>query len=237
MGFTRTLGRRGADFNMVDYVLIHGTTQSPAGWDRLVAALECHGRCHAVDLPSGDTLDIDGYTSVIKDQLPTSLERPMVVAHSAAGLLLPSAARALDASRQVWVAAYVPDGRQSLVDEVAAAPTRIFNDEWPDSDPTRDRAIATYFLFHDCDLTTLRWALGTVRRFMPEIPYRRVVNLAPEIPSTYVVCERDRTIRPDWQRREASRRLQGEIVEMSAGHCPHVSMPDELAAILLARSF
>ena len=222
---------------MADYVLIHGTTQSPAGWDRLVGALESHGgHGHTVDLPSDVALDVNGYSALIRDQVPTTVEHPVVVAHSAAGLLLPAAARALGARRQVWIAAYIPDGRRSLLDEVAAAPTDIFNEDWAGSDPTSDAVKAGYFLFHDCDPATLQWAIGTLRRFMPEAPYGQLVALVPEIPSTYVLCNQDRTIRPSWQRREAIRRLQADIVEVSAGHCPHVSMPSELADILLALS-
>jgi len=38
----------------VEFVLVHGTTQSPAGWDRLAAALGARGhRVTAIDLPPG----------------------------------------------------------------------------------------------------------------------------------------------------------------------------------------
>lgn len=90
--------------------------------------------------------------------------------------------------------------------------------------------LATYCLFHDCDLATLRWALSTLRLFYPERAYREPV--APEIASRYVVCSQDRTVKPDWSRREAVRRLTADVVEIDAGHCPHVSRPDELADVL-----
>ena len=38
----------------MEFVLVHGTTQSPAGWDRLVGALGARGhRVTLIDLPAG----------------------------------------------------------------------------------------------------------------------------------------------------------------------------------------
>jgi pimeloyl-ACP methyl ester carboxylesterase len=132
----------------------------------------------------------------------------------------------------VWLGAFVPDGKRALVDELQADPSAVFNEEWVGADPTRDPVLATYFLFHDCDLETLRWGLGTVRAFIPQLPYRRPAELAVEIPSTYVLCRQDRTIRAKWARREAHRRLGVEPVEIDAGHCPHVAQPARIAEIL-----
>jgi pimeloyl-ACP methyl ester carboxylesterase len=40
----------------VEFVLVHGTTQSPAGWDRLARALGAPGhRVRAIDLPGDQT--------------------------------------------------------------------------------------------------------------------------------------------------------------------------------------
>lgn len=155
-----------------------------------------------------------------------------MVAHSAAGCLLPGIARALRATHQVWIAAYVPDGRHSLQEEARTAAADLFNPEWPGSDPTADPLLAAYFLFHDCDLATLRWALTTVRRFSPPQLAQEVITLATGIPSTYVVAAQDRTLRPTWCRHQVPARLGAKMVEVDAGHCPHVSHPEEVAAIL-----
>ncbi len=68
--------------------------------------------------------------------------------------------------------------------------------------------------------------------FHPQRAYREPVDPAPEIPSTYVDCSQDRTVKPDWSRREAAQRLSADIVEIDAGHSPHVSRPTELADVL-----
>lgn len=218
---------------MADFVLIHGTTQSPRGWDRLARSLETLGhRAITVDLAGDDERSAADYAEAIGDQVPADTRGPIVVAHSGSGQLLPAAVRRLDARRQVWLAAYVPDGHHSLRDDVSPAPTEVFNPEWLGRDPTADPVLAAYFLYHDCDLETLQWALTTLRPFTPKrVPVERIA-LAPEVSSTYIVATADRTLRPDWCRRAATRRLHAEIIDVEAGHCPHVSEPDELAAVL-----
>jgi pimeloyl-ACP methyl ester carboxylesterase len=54
----------------------------------------------------------------------------------------------------------------------------------------------------------------------------------PDVPSSYIVCAADRTIQPEWQRRIAREFLRVEPIEIAAGHCPHVSRPEELARVL-----
>jgi pimeloyl-ACP methyl ester carboxylesterase len=51
-------------------------------------------------------------------------------------------------------------------------------------------------------------------------------------PSTYVLPVEDRTLTPAWMRRVARERLGTEAVEVPGGHCPHVSRPEHLAALL-----
>ncbi|MGH3030105.1 MAG: alpha/beta hydrolase [Gaiellaceae bacterium] len=220
---------------MADFVLIHGTTQSPAGWSPLAAALGRHGHvAHAVDLPTDQPdLTPEAYGKIIRRQV-TGAVRPVVVAHSASGILLPAAARTLDARDQVWLAAWVPSAEASLDEEVRRNPAAIFNSDWLGKDPTHDPAVATEFLFHDCDPQTLEWALGTLRLFLPRAAYQTRVALADGIASTSIVASADRTIRPEWQRTAARERLGIAPIEIAAGHCPHVSQPDSVAKILLS---
>jgi pimeloyl-ACP methyl ester carboxylesterase len=214
-------------------VLIHGTTQSPAGWDRLVSLLESRGhRSAAVDLAGDGERSPADYAEAVAAQVPADMNGPVVVAHSGAGLVLPAVAQRLDARRQVWLAAYVPDGRRSLREDVAPAPGEVFNPEWLGKDPTADPLLAAHFLFHDCDLETLYWALTTLRLFNPRRLPTEPVALTPEIESTYIVATADRTLRPEWCRNAAASRLDAEVIEIDAGHCPHVAKAEVLAAIL-----
>jgi hypothetical protein len=218
-----------------DFVLIHSTGQSPAGWQRLVSALEARGRSAvAVDLPTDEPdLEADDYAEIMRRQVGDG-GRPTVVAHSGSGVLLPAAARLLDARRQVWPAAWVPDPGAGFSEEVARHADEAFDPGWIGKDPTADAAVAEHFLYHDCDPASLAWALTTRRLFLPLAVFEARIPRADEIPSAYIVATYDRTIRPDWQRRMARERLHVEPVEIPTGHCPNVSRPDLLAELLLA---
>ncbi|MGH3446513.1 MAG: alpha/beta fold hydrolase [Nocardioidaceae bacterium] len=131
---------------MSDIVLVHGTTQSAAGFGRLVDLLEPAGhRTICFDVPSAAATTAAGYADLLAPQAPDDLHQPIVVAHSAAGLLLPALARRLDARHQVWLAAAVPDyrGHRSLLEEIQAEPTAVFQPEWIGLDPTTDPVLAT----------------------------------------------------------------------------------------------
>jgi pimeloyl-ACP methyl ester carboxylesterase len=183
-------------------------------------------------IPSKPELLAADYAEIIRQQVGR-LATPIVFAHSGSGPLLPAAARALDARRQVWLAAWVPDPEASFAEELDAHAQDAFNPQWIEKDPIGDDAVAATFLFHDCDGATLEWALATRRLFLRRAVHRERISLAPELPSTYIVASEDRTIRPDWQRRMARDRLGIEAIETPTGHCPNVSQPDRLAEILV----
>ncbi|MCP2260108.1 Alpha/beta hydrolase family protein [Streptoalloteichus tenebrarius] len=221
----------------MDFVLVHGTTQAPSGWDRLVAALSERGHhAHCLDLAEVPAdAPATAYARHATRWWADRARAPVVVAHSGSGALLPALAQALDASHQVWLAAYVPDfdGGACLLEDVGGDPAATVNQEWLGQDPSTDPVLAAYFLFHDCDLATLRWALGTVRPFRAEAVYQHRPTADPRaIPSTYLLPVEDRTLRPDWMRRAAHERLGAACVELLGGHCPHVARPERVADVL-----
>lgn len=218
----------------MDFVLLHGTTQAPTGWTRLIRALDELGHhAVAIDLPTGQPqLTADDCARVAADQV--EFEHPVVVGHSGAGLLLPAVASAVDASRLVWLAAAIP-GEVSYREEVTSVGDRMAQPEWRSASPEllSDPVACSYFLFHDCDLATLRWALGTIRLFLPVAVYQERL-IGSHLPSLFVLPDHDRTLRPEWMAKTARERLGVEPVIVNAGHCPHVSMPVHLADIITA---
>jgi pimeloyl-ACP methyl ester carboxylesterase len=80
------------------------------------------------------------------------------------------------------------------------------------------------------------WALTTRVDWYPEGLYEEPCPLLewPDIPSAYVLCSQDRTIRPEWSRRAARERLGVEAIELPGGHCPHISRPGELAGLFVS---
>lgn len=220
---------------MTDFVLIHSTGQSAAGWDRLARELRIRGsNGHAIDLPNDQPeLRADDYARITAERF-SGLRRPVVVAHSGSGPLLPAIAETLQASRQVWLAAWVPDPGASFQADVRATVEQAFNPEWIGKDPIADANVAEQFLYHDCDDEALAWALTTRRDFYPSAVYDELIAPYAGAPSAYILAAQDRTIRPEWQARMARERLGVEPITIDAGHCPNISRPAELAALLLA---
>jgi len=223
---------------MTQFVLVHGTTQSPAGWDGLVDELRGGGHgVTAIDLP-GDEPEwtVVDYARRTATQAGNVGERPVVVAHSGAGVLLPAIARTLSAATAVWLGAYVPDlpGATSMLDDIKAQRDAMFHPDWLGVDPTSDPELALRFLFHDCDPQTQQWALGTLRLFNPgpAVYQHSPAALPADISRAAVVPTADRTLRPGWMRQAARQRLGIEPTPIDTGHCPHVSQPEKLAAIL-----
>jgi pimeloyl-ACP methyl ester carboxylesterase len=217
---------------MTAFVLIHSTGQGAAGWERVIRELAEHGHAaHAVELPDDPELTAAEYADLMSRQVG-DITAPIVLAHSGSGPLLPAAARRLSARHQVWLAAWVPDEHATFAEEVGGHAEAAFNPAWVGKDPVEDDDVAATFVYHDCDLATLAWALSTRRAFVPRAVYHERIELARAIPSTYLVATEDRTIRPEWQRRMAHERLGIEPIEIATGHCPNVSQPARLAAIL-----
>ncbi len=222
---------------MSDLVLVHGTTQSSAGFAGLVDVLESAGhRTICLEIPSSAATTASAYADLLVAQVPDDLHRPVVVAHSAAGLLLPSLARRLDARHQVWLAGAVPDyrGRRSLLDEIRADPTAVFQAEWVGIDPTSDPVLATYFLFHDADLETLQTALPTVMLSDLGAVYEESPAEDPaRLPSTYLLPANDRALTRTAMERMARERLGVEPVVIEGGHNCYVAHPDKVAEVIM----
>lgn len=217
------------------FCLVHGSTQNASGWDLLVPELEGRGhRTLCVNLPT-DEPNASGtrYATVIAMALADSEERPIVVAHSVSGLFLPLVAAQRSVSHLVFLAALIPQIGKSFRDQMQAAPD-IFCPDWIGKDPTKDEALAMHFLFHDCAAEIAQWALSTrslmyVRQALVEVcPMERW----PDVASSYILCQQDRTLRPEWWQHTVPERLGAAAIELPGGHCPHVSRPGELADVL-----
>lgn len=218
---------------MSDIVLVHGTTQSAAGFAPLLDALDQAGhRAFCVDVPSGAATSAAGYADLLAPQVPDTFRQPVILAHSAAGLLLPALARRLDARHQIWLAAAVADyaGRRSLLEEVQVDPTAVFHAEWVGVDPSADPVLATYFLFHDADLATLQAALRTVAICDLSAVYGETPTENPSrLPSTYLLPAEDRTFTRDAMELMARERLGVEPVVVPGGHNCYVAHAREVA--------
>jgi pimeloyl-ACP methyl ester carboxylesterase len=216
--------------------LIHGSTQSTHGWDLLVHELMAWGvDVCSVDLPVDRPQEgAEFYASQVAAQLPTGEDPPVVVAHSAAGLILPAVAARMPVAALVYLAAVVPLRGMSLIDQFLES-KEMFHPDWVGKDPTKDHSIAAQYLFHDCDERTLAWALTTLRLWSAPgvLKEQCITEKFPEVPTTYISATGDRTINAEWWEQAALERLGVKPIRIDSGHAPHVSRPREVADLIM----
>ena len=226
------------------FAIVHGSMAGPGAYTRLGTELDRRGqRVLLIELPI-DRPELTGtdYARLVAQRLDAALadsgtksEPPVVVAHSASGLLLPLVPSFHPVAHLVYLAAGVPQPGMTLDEQLQAEPGML-NPAWVGVDPFQDHQAARRFLFHDCDQATADWAIATQTPWYPDGMYNERCPLAafPPVPSTSIVGVQDRVIRPAWSRRVARDRLQARVIELPGGHCPHVSRPARLAEALIS---
>ncbi|MEI5525023.1 alpha/beta fold hydrolase [Streptomyces brasiliscabiei] len=216
-------------------LLVHGAHHGAWCWEEVTARLGAAGvRSHAIDLPlTSFSDDTEAVRAAVREATPHG--PVMVVAHSYGGL--PVSAGGHLAARLVYVAARMP-----LPGESPAQLTPAWND------PAFHRSVR---MAPDGTVTLLPSAREALYSATPSRhaehaaalwrPMRsRVPDLALDdpawltVPSAYVVCAADRTVRPRAQRACAAR--AATRTELDCDHSPFYSAPEQLAQFLGAQA-
>jgi len=140
-----------------------------------------------------------------------------------------------DVSHIVYVAALMIGADDVAGARVAEFPPTLFNQRFEVSEDgliTVDSESAVECFYNECTNTVARAAAARLRPASVDC-LRTPTGAEPwnEIPSTYVVCGRDRTIHPDMQRAMAAR--AGRVHSIDTDHSPFMSASSELLQILI----
>jgi pimeloyl-ACP methyl ester carboxylesterase len=230
---------------MMRVVFVHGACVEDGAWwwhrtGELLAERGVAGEAPA--LPScgeaGEPAGADGPglaedVASVRDVLTASDEPTVVVAHSYGGIVTAQAAAGVDAVRHLLlVSSYLPEVGQSLSSFGGEEPAPFL-----DVDPeggtftVRPEALAGTFL-QDCDPEIQRQAMDKTARQSLAVLGQPVTSAAwQSVPSTYLVCARDRGTPADLQRGFAAR--AGRVVELDSGHHPFLSRPAEVRDLIL----
>lgn len=221
-------------------LLIHGSTQRASCWDLVAPLLEEKGhRPITVELPKDEPgWAIDDFADFIANSIPDD-DDIIAVAHSASGMFLPAISERRRVHALIWLAAVLPLPGASIIDQVRAEPDMMCADwraagtrwieprDWPE--------LAARFLFHDVPAERLAWAQTTVHPMRTDAALRTPAgNWGTAERRICVIATLDRTINPLWQERAWRERTGTAPVLVEAGHCPHVSVPEAVADIILA---
>lgn len=229
---------------MANFLLIHGSCHGAWCWRDVLPRLNARGHAaRAIDLPSHghdgtpvEEVTLDLYARAIVE----ALEGPtIVVGHSMAGFPITAAAELAPEkiARLVYLCAYVPRPGKSLVDLRLEAPRQpLMKAVVKSADGksfTIDPAQAPDVFYHDCPAEAVEYA---GQRLCPQaiLPQATplALNRAPSVPRSYIICNDDRTIPPEYQRTMTEDWPAEDVFEMYASHSPFFSQPDKLAEIL-----
>jgi pimeloyl-ACP methyl ester carboxylesterase len=205
---------------MATFGLVHGAWHGGWAWDPLRAELEARGhRVVAPDLPCEDpAAGLVEYAAVVRRRLDDE-DGAIVVGHSLGGLTIPL----VPARLRVFLCALVPGASQENAFVPGFGDARVRDELGRSYYP--DVADAARELQYPPDMASLASKLRRQARVDPvETPLRG--------PAAYVVCARDASIRPDWQRHVARDVVGVDPIELQSGHSPMLTVPRELADVL-----
>ena len=214
-------------------MLVHGVAHGAWCWSRTKADLV--GRGHdvfAVDLP---LTGLDDDATAVRRALDDWGQDAVLVGHSYAGLVISkAAAERPDVQHLVYVAAMMVDGGDVFLDRMSgfpAAPLSAGVKLTADGNFVVPPEAAIECFYNECGESDAAEAAGRLR---PTSAACLAVPTGAEpwrlIPSTYVLCERDRAIHPDFQRWMSAR--AGEVVTLDTDHSPFMSSPEAFADLL-----
>ena len=210
---------------MASFAFIHGAGDVGWYWHLVEAELRTHGHdTVAPDLPiEDDNAGLSRYADVVIDAIGARRD-VVVVAQSFGGYTAPIVADRIGARAIVLVAGMVPKPGESAEEMFA-------NTGWQ---PERlEDSSARSVFYHDVPSELADQALTHERR-QSDTPGSEPWPLPawPEIPTRFVLCRGDRFFPAKWLRAVVRDRLGIDPDEIESGHCPALSRPHELAALL-----
>lgn len=227
-------------------VFVHGACVRDGSWwwHRTAELLEERGvpsvapalpSCGEAGLPGGaGGPGLPEDVAAVRQALWGGGEPTVVVAHSYGGIVTAEAAAGVGSVRHlVMVSSYLPEVGQSLSEFGDGSPAP-FLDVDPDAGTftVRPELLADTFL-QDCDAEVRAQAADHLARQSVRVAGQPVGAAAwQQVPSTYLLCARDRGTPPRLQREYARR--AGNVVELDAGHHPFLSRPAAVRDVLLS---
>jgi pimeloyl-ACP methyl ester carboxylesterase len=213
-------------------VLVHGAWHGAWCWEEVVSRLGGEGLAVvAVDLPSvasgGDLYDDARALRRVLDDTPGD---KVVVGHSYGGIVVTEGAAGAEGVRHlVYLTAFMLDEGESLADIVGRTPP-----DWqiPDAEGKALTVENPQRVFYNtcppevADAAAARLRPHTIAAFVQ--PVRSVAWR--EVPSTYVICDRDNAIPVPAQEQMAAR--AGTTHRLESDHSPFLTNPDAVAQLI-----
>ncbi len=230
---------------MARFLLVHGSAHGAWCWRDVLPLLRAAGHeARAIDLPShGDDptpvadVTLERYAGAILDALDAPT---IVVGHSMAGYPITLAAEKApeNFARLVYLCAYTPWPGLSLAEMRLEAPRQPLIEAIRKAadglSMTFDPAMVEEKFYHDCPPGILAYARAHLcaQAIQPNAVPVSLSDRSSDLPKSYIVCNDDQAIPPEFQREMAARFAPGDVYAMDTSHSPFFSDPAGLVDIL-----
>ncbi len=217
-------------------VLVHGAWHGPWAWSKVAGPLRergfvVHTPANPSSGPDPDSLgDLYDDADNVRRTLAGLDGEALVVAHSYGGVVATEgAAGAGNVAHLLYLTAFMLDEGESLRETVGGVEPdwQIVDEAGLGVTVTRAEEI----FYNDCSPEDAAEAAGQLEPQSREALGQSVRQAAwHDIPSTYLICERDNAIPPFVQEELAQR--AGEVRRLDASHSPFLSRPDEVIELI-----
>jgi pimeloyl-ACP methyl ester carboxylesterase len=217
---------------MGDFLLVHGAWHGAWAFDGLVRVLEGAGHgARTVELPSsGSTAGLAEDAEVVRAALAEQPGPTVVLGHSYGGVVISEgAAGAPNVAGLVYLCAFMLDVGESLLGTLQGQiPPWIAVDEAAGTSiPTTPLEV----FYNDCSEEDAAAAAARLKpQSLAAFTSEQTAAAWRDVPSMYIVCERDNAIPVAAQDAMSGR---ATVVErMDASHSPFMSQPEATATLL-----
>lgn len=243
---------------MTDFVFLHGGGQGSWVWQETIDALRTLARgdlrCLAIDAPGCGTKRGRGTSDLIFDDIArelvadidaAGLRDVVLVGHSQAGMPLPLMAELAPGlfRKLVFLTCSAPLDGVTTIEQMGGGLHGAHPDlvGWP-VDPATSTVAERFRVMFCNDMSGAEADAFLAKLGHDQWPassyshreWRRDHLVA--MPVSYILCERDMSLPPEWQERFAARLHADRIVRLDAGHQAMNTQPQALAALLLAEA-
>ena len=238
---------------MTNYVLVHDAWQGAWAWERVVALLEEAREAREIgailtpDLPGHGEKTFREIRRITQQHYLEAVVTPVqvqrlsdvvLVGHGFAGTFLMRAAADLGEAvkRVVLIAGQLPPPGKTAFQELS----RLLRLMVQPLRPSEKGVMLPRFMYRRllCTGMDSRTEQEFLSRLVsdPFLPWQtptQLVDLSPQVQTSYVVLTQDRAVSPATQRRYSRGIPSAEVVDLAAGHEAPITRPAEVADILL----
>jgi pimeloyl-ACP methyl ester carboxylesterase len=237
---------------MKHYILVHGAWEGAWSWDKTQPILEQNGhKVTAIDLPGSpgnkqpiEQVTLESYVQIVVDAINALDHNVVLVGHSMAGVVISQVGERIPnkIDELVYVTAFLLENGGSVMEAMQSDPGGEF---LPELKFAVDQSYATAAestwrskAFHDVSEADILEVLPLMRN-VPQAsePFLAKIAVTDKnfgtVRKTYIRTSLDEMISPGFQDKMLENWKVDEIHTLTAGHFPTLSVPTQLAKLLL----